>query len=542
MGYLVELAKKYGIKPNPFLTHKEAKELVNRIKEILKTGEDAYTQKKMDAPSRFSEILYARQKCVTRQVDEKMYEANIQLFNQVHDEIITSTQFSEIKKRGFDLTGSFIHQTAKGAKPACERFVCDIDVSSKEFPKVFENLRAFIIKHQAAFKVPTLRSLNRSDALNCYLSKPITSEIAAEFYQIVKPCLKDTFDDKLDGFEIFCDGKKIKGIRIGPEYYIQDKKKRSEIERVLLDRLLKARMDLPKTFSGAHILLMGAGANANTTSSLGEKCSQIEVFDFAYYMAGMEGKSPVKLLDSSFSKPYQNKIDISSYLNEEKEGLSQNKEQQSPVAFEEKNKTFLTTSLARKVAAFFVVKNGVLQFKEDLTAFDLARKPKLKIYEILGIKAKPLKRKNGDIYAYVPTSLQDHETWNAFLKLVQQENFNNAEPKKISKEDVNKIILTAASDFKSEGDCLYFRDLNKKQEHSGLNAYMVEGKAYQSLPRLLREKYHIFTTPLFEKGECVGFKILGDKAKTAASHLLYELKQPEKQDVLRLSKEQNGRR
>ena len=194
------------------------------------------------------------------------------------------------------------------------------------------------------------------------------------------------------------------------------------------------------------------------------------------------------------------------------------------------------------MAAFFVVKNGALQFKEDLTPFDLARKPKLKIYEILGVKAKPLKRKNGDIYAYAPTSLQDQEIWNAFLKLVQQENFNNAEAQKISKEDVNKIILAASSDFKSEGDCLYFRDLNKKQEHSGLNAYVVAGKDYQSLPMLLREKYHIFTTPLFEKGDCVGFKILGDKAKTAAFHLLHELKQPEKYDVLRLSKEQNGRR
>ena len=75
-----------------------------------------------------------------------------------------------------------------------------------------------------------------------------------------------------------------------------------------------------------------------------------------------------------------------------------------------------------------------------------------------------------------------------------------------------------------------------------MNAYVVAGKDYQSLPRLLREKYHIFTTPLFEKGDCIGFKILGDKAKTAASHLLHELKQPEKYDVLRLSKEQNGRR
>lgn len=83
---------------------------------------------------------------------------------------------------------------------------------------------------------------------------------------------------------------------------------------------------------------MGAGANANTTSSLGEKCSQIEVFDFAYYMAGMEGKSPVKLLDSSFSKPYQNKIDISSYLNEKKKVLPQNREQQSSVHLKKKIK------------------------------------------------------------------------------------------------------------------------------------------------------------------------------------------------------------
>ncbi|MBQ8250611.1 MAG: hypothetical protein IJY92_01710 [Alphaproteobacteria bacterium] len=530
MGYLVDLAKKKGIKPNPHMTLKEARALVEELKHFLKQGQSEYTQKKMDEENQLSAILYARQKCVERPLNEALYEKHISLFTQEREGIITATQFSENKEKGFDRSGSFVHQIAENAPPSCERFVCDIDITSQEFPNVFEKLRSFILKHQGSFKVPYLRSAQRSDALNCYLSKPITNEIAAEFYQIVKPCLKETFDEKLDGVPIYFKGEKIKGIRIGPEYHVQDKTKKAQIEKALFEKLNHARFNLPKTFSGAPVFLMGAGANASTTSSLGEKCSQIEVYDFVYYMAGMEGKSPIQLSDSHFVTPYQKQIDIS-------DCLEKDKKMQSSLPMEKENlpsQKISKNALARRAAAYFVVKNGVLQFKDDLSPIELANRPRMNIYETLGIKARPLKNSSGQTYAYAPTGQQDRKVWNDFLNLVRTENHNNAEPVQLSRVEVNKVLPSAAADFKAEGSKLYFRNKDKKQHNAGKDAYLIDGQRYSSLPDVLRSRYHIFTIPLIEKGEVVGFNVVGGKAQNALQGLLEKLKTPEKYDLKRL--------
>jgi hypothetical protein len=147
----------------------------------------------------------------------------------------------------------------------------------------------------------------------------------------------------------------------------------------------------------------------------------------------------------------------------------------------------------------------------------------MNVYETLGIKARPLKRPSGETYAYVPTGEQDRSKWNDFLNLVRKENYNNAEPKKLETIDVNKVILSASADFKAVGENLYFRNMQNKQHNAGVNAYLIEGEQYNSLPDFLRKRYHIFTAPIVEEGKVVGFKAVGQKAKQALSLLLQQL-------------------
>ena len=535
MSFIVNFAKSLGIQPNQNMSISEAKNVLKAIKDALKNQMPAEKQHKIDNDSTLKEMLYTFQKQVKRTTNPSIYQSAVALFQNPPQGIICRTQTGTDAENGFNPSGDFVWQTTPAHTPIVERFTCDIDICSPHFPSVLENLRTFILKHQGGFKIPYFGHEERSDTLNCYMRKPITPEIATAFYQIVQPCLNTRFHDKLDGVPIYANNKIIKGIKIGPEYALtKDKGKNQAISDKEARLSTQSIQGLAKTYQGQYIFLMGSSNRPDC--SLGQKSAEIEVHQLCYYLAGLEGKSPLTLMNDKLTAPYEKHIDIGNFLNKYND-------KHTPVAYQEKSKqtnqampiksTDTPSSQAInlwgfKAAPYFDVKNGILYLKEDLSLFDKAGIKQLKLKETLGISARPLKNTAGEIYAYAPTTLNQSDQWQQLLQAIQSYQ-HQAEPIQMTQEEAHRIARIASQDFKAEGYRLMFRDIKKKQTHTGLNAY----DEYNSLISLLREKHHIRYEPINENGTCIGFKLIGNTSRKAMQHLLEALKNPEKYDVLR---------
>lgn len=96
-------------------------------------------------------------------------------------------------------SGFYYHRASE--KKAVERFVADLKLDSPFIPKIFKKLDEFILKHEGTYKISLFKKdwksklfpndSNRTDTLNLYMPKPITPQIAKEFYEIVKPVLEE---------------------------------------------------------------------------------------------------------------------------------------------------------------------------------------------------------------------------------------------------------------------------------------------------------------------------------------------------------------
>jgi hypothetical protein len=203
----------------------------------------------------------------------------------------------------------FIHHHALSRqKPIKERFVADINIASPDFPSLIKKMDDFILKYNAQFKVVNQRALNRSDTMNVYMQENITSQIAEEFYKIVKPCLCKDNHDKLDGFEIMQGSTPIKGIKIGPEL---DENKQAYLNRKRwVNKTLARDIHSPALREKAENYLEKLIGH----SSLGEKACALQLMDLMYY-AMDRGSSPFRYIsyDGSF---YDKKLTIPN--NEEK--------------------------------------------------------------------------------------------------------------------------------------------------------------------------------------------------------------------------------
>lgn len=542
MSFIVNLAKELGFTPNPNMTLKEAKIILQAIKQALKNSMPVNKQHKINNDTTLKEMIYTFQKQVERQTNISAYQSAVSLFQNPPDGLICKTQIGTTTENGFNPTGNFVWQTVPNRPSAVERFTCDIDICSPHFPTILGKLRHFILKYQGGFKIPYFGHEDRSDTLNCYMTKPITPEIASEFYQIIAPCLNTDFHDKLDGLPVYANGQIIKGIKIGPEYTIgKDKQKNQETANKLYQLTQQSKQGLPQTFQGQYIFLTGSSNRPDC--SLGQKSAEIETHNLLYYLAGLEGKSPLKLMNSTLSDIYAKKLDIGIFLNK-------NNNKYTPVMYNDKteqpdkadnsqstNNTAENSNdtpspqaihlWAFKASPYFDVKNGLLYLKEDLSDFDKTGIQQLKLKETLNISARPLKNKEGNVYAYAPTTINKSKQWLQLLQAVQSQQ-RQGQPKQISQEDARHIATIASHDFKVAGHQLLFRDLENKQPHSGINAY----GSHNSLIGLLRDKYNIYYIPIHEKGTCTGFKIIGDKSRSALQHLFTALNNLQKNETI----------
>ena len=314
METLVEIAKRIGIKPNLHMNEQDWADIRVKIgQELAKipTGLSADHPKEKYRHSNPLDLfnnLYHVRKRMERNWPVDTAENIIQIMSKTNNE---KEIFAHAQILGFQSLeeSPFIHHHALNRqKPIKERFVADINIASPDFPSLIKKMDDFILKYNAQFKVVNQRALNRSDTMNVYMQENITSQIAEEFYKIVKPCLCKDNHDKLDGFEIMQGSTPIKGIKIGPEL---DENKQAYLNRKRwVNKTLARDIHSPALREKAENYLEKLIAH----SSLGEKACSLQLMDLMYY-AMDRGPSPFHYIsyDGSF---YDKKLIIPN--NEEK--------------------------------------------------------------------------------------------------------------------------------------------------------------------------------------------------------------------------------
>ncbi|MBR5130769.1 MAG: hypothetical protein IKV03_06070 [Alphaproteobacteria bacterium] len=364
METLVEVAKRLGIKPQNGMTLPQMRECFKRVhQEFSKSGSGQFG-------SVFNE-LYNIRKTAKRDISENQYSDIIDEYFLKKD-----NQLKYLHQTGSGEKGGFLwHSASKGNY--IERFVADIDIVSPDFLKVIPKLDEFIKKYNAGMKIPHINERDRSDTLNLYMTQEITPDILSEFYDIVKPCVKETYHTQLDGMSVYNNGHEIKGIKIGPE-----NRKGTDNDFNAAKKQLEQDMGFDAiSFSQPLARYIGMYKE----SSLGEKSASVQIFDLAYYLIGKEGKSPFqlkthdghsynKILDISNSskanendkrevEPLQNVI-----LAERAEdtyfykAIMESKSAR-PVGFENQNFQKDYPQLVDLVDQYFNIKNNMLVFK-----------------------------------------------------------------------------------------------------------------------------------------------------------------------------------
>ena len=277
METLIEIAKRLGIKPNPRITDEEYLKIKEQIlQELRKIG------RPLTVNSSLNSSVYNIRKCagLAEQYNLTGWTIATQALKQEHLSGVSS----------YPDGGFYYHRASE--KEEVERFVADLKLDSSDMPEVFKKLDEFILKHEGTYKVALFKKdwkskrlpndSNRTDVLNLYLPKPITPQIAKEFYEIVKPVLEERTHEFLDGFPIRQKGQEIKGIKFGPEP--QKNRDRKDI------RSAKERVNA--TFSGKMAEDL---SDFTCVESLGEMAAMAQLGDFLYYLIGQEGQNPIQL-------------------------------------------------------------------------------------------------------------------------------------------------------------------------------------------------------------------------------------------------------
>lgn len=277
METLVEMAKRLGIKPNPNITDEEYLKVKEQmLQELRKIGGP------LTVNSRLNSSVYNIRKCagLAEQYNSTGWTIATQALKQEHLPGISS----------YPDGGFYYHRASE--KEGVERFVADLKLDSPDMPEIFKKLDEFILKHESAYKVVLFKKdwksklfpndSNRTDVLNLYMPKPITPQIAKEFYEIVKPVLEERTHEFLDGFPIRQNGQEIKGIKFGPE--VQKNWPREDIHA--------AKERVKKTFSGKMAEEL---SNFNSVRSMGEMAAMAQLGDLFYYLIDKEGQNPIQL-------------------------------------------------------------------------------------------------------------------------------------------------------------------------------------------------------------------------------------------------------
>ena len=289
METLVEVAKRLGIKPRNGMTLPQMRECFKRVhQEFSKNGSGQFG-------SVFND-LYEIRKTANRDISEEQYVDVINEYSLEKDNQLKYFQQTSSGRNG----GFLWHSASKGNY--IERFVADIDIVSPEFLKILPKLDEFIKKYNAGMKIPHVNQRDRSDTLNLYMTQEITTDILSEFYDIVKPCVQETYHTLLDGISVYNNGHEIKGIKIGPE-----NRQGTDNDFNAAKKQLEQDIGFDAiTFSQPLARYIGMYKE----SSLGEKSASVQIFDLAYYLVGKEGQSPFQLKTHD-GHVYNKNLDIS---------------------------------------------------------------------------------------------------------------------------------------------------------------------------------------------------------------------------------------
>ena len=277
METLIEIAKRLGIKPNPRITDEEYLKIKEQIlQELQKIG------RPLTVNSSLNSSVYNIRKCagLAEQYNLTGWTIATQALKQEHLPGVSA----------YPDGGFYYHRASE--KEGVERFVADLKLDSRDMPEVFKKLDEFILKHEGTYKVALFKKdwkskrlpndSNRTDVLNLYLPKPITPQIAKEFYDIVKPVLEERTHEFLDGFPIRQNGQVIKGIKFGPE--VQKNWNREDIRA--------AKAQLNAVFSGKMAEDL---SDFTCIKSLGEMAAMAQLGDLLYYLIDKEGQNPIQL-------------------------------------------------------------------------------------------------------------------------------------------------------------------------------------------------------------------------------------------------------
>ncbi len=310
METLLEIAKRLGIQPNPYMSKKDWESVCIKIgQELAKTPTGlpvSHPKEKyrFSHPLDLPNNLYHVRKRIERNWSIGTQKKLLKIMRNTYKKDV----FAHVQVLGFQTleeTPFIHHQSYSRTKDVKERFVADIDLASPYFPALVKKMDNFISKHNAQFKIASNRALNRTDTLNVYMQEDITPEIAKEFYTIVKPCLCEEHHDKLDGLEIMVGSKPLKGIKIGPElnedmFAYLDRKK-------WVNQNLTHDIHSPELRENAENYLEKLIGH----SSLGEKACALQLMDLMYYCMD-KGKSPFHYIayDGSFYDKHINMPDL----------------------------------------------------------------------------------------------------------------------------------------------------------------------------------------------------------------------------------------
>ena len=278
METLVEMAKRLGIKPNPRITDEEYLKIKEQmLHELEKIG------RPLTVNSDLYSSLYNIRKCagLAEQYNSTGWTISMQALKQEHLPGISA----------YPAGGFYYHRSSK--KEDVERFVADLKLDSPNMPEIFKKLDEFVLKHEGTYKVILFKKdwksklfpndSNRTDVLNLYLPKPITPQIAKEFYEIVKPVLEERTHDFLDGFPILQKGQEIKGIKFGPEPQKNWEREDFRAGKERIRAVFSGKM--AEELSDFHY----------STESLGSMSAMEQFGDFLYYLIGREGQNPIQL-------------------------------------------------------------------------------------------------------------------------------------------------------------------------------------------------------------------------------------------------------
>lgn len=332
MKSLVDIAKEMGFEPNPTLTKADWEYLTDALKTYFlhtDTGlspDNKSEQKRRQKFNHLPDLIYYTNALQKRGGFEDVVIQNIQALKSQN----SPDTFSAPQSIPGDLqTTNFIwhHPKVSEMSEPIERFTADINMGSRIFPDMLKKLDQFARKYHSSFKFPNAHSRHRTDTLNIYMTRDITPDIAQELYGIVKPCLKSTHHDRLNGREIYVNGNSVKGIKIGPVlngqadfYQARQKQVEDHLARDIQNADLRQyAKDYLKNWVGNEPFYNSTvGAEVpDTQPSLGSVTTSVEMMNLMYYMIGKEGQNPFQLLDHQ-NKPYQKQLSFTETTEKEK--------------------------------------------------------------------------------------------------------------------------------------------------------------------------------------------------------------------------------